>query len=47
MTVSNSGVVRWSVPSRPEQKSVSVIITVRSTSGKEIQHRFDLTLPEG
>jgi len=44
MTVSGSGVVQWIVPASPEAKPVRVIITLRSTSGKEMQHAFELTV---
>ncbi|MBV9125139.1 MAG: hypothetical protein JO112_17425, partial [Planctomycetes bacterium] len=44
MTVSDAGVVRWQVPDHLESQTARVIITVRSSSGKEMQHAFDLTV---
>ena len=44
MTVSSAGVVRWRVPERPDSRLVRVILTIRSASGKEVQHAFDLTV---
>jgi hypothetical protein len=46
MTVSPDGVVRWRAPGGPDRPPVRVIITVRSSSGKEVQHAFDLTVAE-
>jgi hypothetical protein len=46
MTVSADGVVRWRAPERPDRRPVRVIITVRRSSGKEVQHAFDLTVAE-
>jgi hypothetical protein len=38
---------RWDrPPERPDRRPVRVIITVRSSSGKEVQHAFDLTVAE-
>jgi hypothetical protein len=44
MTVSQAGEVRWKAPERADGRPVRVIITVRSASGKEVQHAFDLTV---
>jgi hypothetical protein len=46
LTVSPDGVVRWRAPERPDRRPNRVIITVRSSSGKEVQHAFDLTVVE-
>jgi hypothetical protein len=46
MTVSDAGVVRWKSPERLRGKPPRVIITIRSASGKECQHAFDLTVAE-
>jgi hypothetical protein len=40
MTVSGAGIVRWQVPASPEKHEVRVVVTVRSASGKEVQHAF-------
>jgi len=37
MTVSGSGVIRWSAPERPDPQPVPVIVSVQSASGKEVQ----------
>jgi serine/threonine protein kinase len=46
MTVSETGVVRWKAPERPDRKPASVVVTIRSASGKEYQHAFDVTVVE-
>lgn len=44
MTVSPQGKVTWNVPAKPEQKSESVIISVRDAKKNEVLHTFDLNL---
>src|SRR5262249_20392015 len=44
MTVSGSGVTRWTAPDRPDPRPVLVIVSVQSASGKEVQHAFELTV---
>jgi hypothetical protein len=44
MTVSASGIVRWTAPPNPPVKAVPVIIRVKSGSGKEVIHAFDLAV---
>jgi hypothetical protein len=46
MTVSETGVVRWKAPERPDRKPVRVVVTIGSASGKEYQHAFDVTVVE-
>jgi hypothetical protein len=46
MTVSSAGIVRWRAPDRPDPQPIRVILTIRSASGKEVQHAFDLTVVE-
>ncbi len=44
MKVSPQGKVTWNVPAKPEQKSESVIISVRDAKKNEVLHTFDLDL---
>jgi len=44
MKVSPQGKVTWSVPAKPQQKSESVIISVRDAKKNEVLHTFDLDL---
>jgi hypothetical protein len=46
MTVSPAGVVHWRAPERADPQPVRVIVTIRSASGKQVQHAFDLTVVE-
>jgi hypothetical protein len=46
MTVSSAGVIRWKAPERPDRKPARVVVTIRSSSGKEYQHAFDVTVVE-
>ena len=44
MTVSSNGRLRWQVPANQEGKTVSAIVTIRDSSGKEIQHGFEIVV---
>jgi hypothetical protein len=42
MTVSGSGMVRWTIPPRQDGQVVHVVLAVRDASGKELFHAFDI-----
>jgi hypothetical protein len=44
MTVSSGGRLRWQVPANQEKKTANVIVTIRDSSGKEIQHSFEIVV---
>jgi hypothetical protein len=44
MTVSPAGELRWDVPARQDGKVPRVVVSVRSASGKEALHSFEITV---
>ena len=44
MKISNSGVVKWSVPKKPKALSESIIISVTDKSKQKVFHSFDLEI---
>jgi hypothetical protein len=44
MTISGTGVLQWHVPEKLFGKTQRVIVSIRDSAGKELQHSFDLTI---